>query len=89
MGDEEEPVATMSGPLRLSGRRCQASSPLIRKEPPTARLTTAKGAQRARIARRRSLRATTSPPAAMAASTQTATIAAGERRVPSEPPSAV
>ena len=35
------PVSVISGPVRLSGRRCQAISPQAMNEPPTERLTTA------------------------------------------------
>src|SRR3954447_2134060 len=36
-----KPVSVISGPVRLSGRRCQAISPHAMNDPPTERLTTA------------------------------------------------
>ena len=36
-----KPVSVISGPVRLSGRRCQAISPQAMNDPPTERLTTA------------------------------------------------
>src|SRR4051794_24135208 len=47
-----KPVATISGPLRLSGRRCHATRPNAAKDPPTRRYTTSAPATGASPAKR-------------------------------------